>query len=105
MIHSSSLKHFKISGNNKNGRILKKMSNSCLVSYFDLAMDKPISLNHMACGRVKIPGLIQRDGKIIARIPVAQRDQQVKKKCLGDPGCREKDDFLEKEQSWWLSTC
>lgn len=79
------------------------MSNSCLVSYLDLAKDKPISLSHMAYGRVKISRLIRRAGTIIARIPVAQRDHNIKKKCLGDPGCRERDDFLEKEQSWWLS--
>lgn len=62
MIYFSSLKYFKINDKNKNGRIFKKMSNSCLAYYFDLAMNRPASLNYMAAGRIKSSGLIQRDG-------------------------------------------
>lgn len=61
MIYFSSLKYFKIS-DSKNGRIFKKMSNSCLAYYFDLAMNRPTSLNYVADGRIKSSGLIQRDG-------------------------------------------
>lgn len=38
------------------------MSNSYLAYYFDLAMNRPTSLNYVADGRIKSSGLIQRDG-------------------------------------------
>lgn len=74
MIHSSPFKCLKISDNDKNGRVIKKMSHCCLVFYFYLAMDRPTSLNYMADGRTNCSGLT-------------------------DPGDRGRDDFLEKGNS------